>query len=462
MSLMSSQTQELHHRLRARRDGLYLIFLGALIYLLFGVVFESFSPVAMVDFGVIYFPTRTLLHHADPYSQSAVLATFQSQHADRIWPIPRERAFMTRFGYPPPTIAVAAPVAMLPWLPAHFVWMALNAACMIFAAFLVWSLCAGQASVLAGLLIGFFLANCQAMMVLGNVAGIAVGLCVIAVWCFLSGRFALSGVACLALSLALKPHIAWMVWVYFLLAGGVYRKRALQTAGLAALISLPAVVWVWRVAPQWFGEMRANLAWFSGPGGPCDPSPKSGGSHGMDMLVNLQAVLSLFRDDPRFYQPVTYTFVAVLILVWVAITLRRPATPANAWIALASISAISVLPFYHHVHDAKLILLALPATFRLWIEAGRIGRVALCVTALAFICTGDLVWTVAFILMRFLPPPTTWLGGQIFLASQIFPAPLAILALGVFYLWVYARAPRTQHLPLRRSGRIDLAIQPVS
>ena len=33
---------------------------------------------------------------------------------------------------------------------------------------------------------------------------------------------------CLAISLMLKPHDAGLVWLYFLLAGGIYRKRALQ------------------------------------------------------------------------------------------------------------------------------------------------------------------------------------------------------------------------------------------
>ena len=63
---------------KARRDGLYLLLLGSLVFLLFGVAFESLSPVGMVDFGVLYFPTRTLLHHVDPYSESEVLHTFNN------------------------------------------------------------------------------------------------------------------------------------------------------------------------------------------------------------------------------------------------------------------------------------------------------------------------------------------------------------------------------------------------
>lgn len=446
MSLMSLEIQAPHPTSHARRDGLYLMLLGTLVILLFGFAFEHSSPVGMVDFGVIYFPSRTLLEHGDPYKQADVLRVFNAEHADQIWSIPRERAFMTRFGYPPPTFAVSAPVALLPWRAAHILWMALTAACLILAAFLIWNLCAGTAPVISGALIGFLLANCQAMMVLGNAAGIAVSLCAIAVWCFLRDRYVLVGVVCLALSLALKPHNAWLVWLYFLLAGGVYRKRAWQTLAVTAALSLPAVLWVSRVAPGWLGEMRANLVWFAGPGGPCDPGPSSGGSHGMDMLVNLQAIFSFFRDDASFYQPATYFVCAVLLLIWAYFTFRARPTPQNAWLSIASVTALSVLPFYHHVHDAKLILLAVPACVMLLAEGGRMGRLALAVTSLAFFCTGDLVWTIALLFFRSVHPPASWLGTQIFLAAQIFPAPLAILLLGVFYLWAYARHVRAEKL----------------
>jgi len=82
--------------------------------------------------------------------------------------------------------------------------------------------------VVCGALIGFFLANCELLIVLGNMAGVAIGLCVVAVWCFLRERYVAAGIFCLAISLAIKPHDSGLVWLYFLLAGGIYRRRALQ------------------------------------------------------------------------------------------------------------------------------------------------------------------------------------------------------------------------------------------
>lgn len=437
----------------ARRDGLTLLLLGALVFLSFGICFERSSSVGMVDFGVVYFPAKCLIQGGDPYNETDVLRVFQAQQGDRLWSSPREREMMTRLGYPPPTLAVTAPLATLSWGAAHILWMAFIAGFLIVSAFIMWSLCADYAPVLSGALIGFLLANCQATMVLGNASAIAIGLCAIAVWCFVRNRYTPVGVICLAVSLALKPHIAWIIWLYFLLSGGVYRKRALQTFGAIAILGIPMVLWVWRVAPNWFSEMRSNLVWFSGPGGPCDPGPKSGGSHGMDMLVNLQAVVSVFRDDPSIYQPVAYGISAVLLLAWAVVTIRSHGTPRTVWMAIASASALSMLPFYHHVHDAKLMLLAVPACVQLWAEDRRIGRAAVVITSIAFIFTADFVWVFVLIVLHYVPPPSSWLGGKALIALQVFPAPLAVLLLGVFYLWVFAYLAQTRVHRQELAGR---------
>jgi len=47
-----------------------------------------------------------------------------------------------------------------------------------------------------------------------------------------------AGILCFAISLAVKPHVAGMVLLYFLLANARYRKRALQTLAVTALTLL--------------------------------------------------------------------------------------------------------------------------------------------------------------------------------------------------------------------------------
>jgi uncharacterized membrane protein (UPF0136 family) len=423
----------------ARRDGLCLLLLGSLVFLLFGFALEHAAPAAMVDFGVIYYPARCLLQHGDPYNADAISRVYGAQPGDGQWPTEMGRAFVTRNEYPPTAYPILAPLAMLSWEKARNIWLALIAGSLILAAFLIWDICADQAPAIAGAIIGFLLANCVVAMVLGNVAGIVIAFCAIAVWCFFRERFVWAGVLCLAASLALKPHETGFVWLALLLAGGSYRKRALQTLCAVVAIALPSLLWVWSVSPHWAAELHANLAGFLVHGGTSDPGPASAGSHGIDMLVNLQAAASLLRDDPRFYLPVAYTVSAALLLGWAFAALRSRPAPDRIWLSLAAISALSQLPVYHHIHDAKLILLAIPACVFLWARGNRLGKLAIWVTVLAVVFTGDLVWTLILALVRQMPPPATWLGGQIVIAIQVLPAPLAILLMGVFYLYVLVR-----------------------
>jgi len=54
----------------ARRDGLVLLLLGSVVFVLLGLALEHASHEPMVDFRVVYYPARCLVEHGDPYSQS--------------------------------------------------------------------------------------------------------------------------------------------------------------------------------------------------------------------------------------------------------------------------------------------------------------------------------------------------------------------------------------------------------
>jgi hypothetical protein len=305
-------------------------------------------------------------------------------------------------------------------------------------------LSASYSPLVCGALIALFLVNSELLAISSNAAGIVVSLCVVAVCCFLRDRFAILGIVCLAISLTIKPQETGLVWLYFLLAGGVYRKRALQTLVATIVISLPAVLWVWHVSPHWLAEWHANLSTFSAHGAINDPGPDSAGGHGLAMVISLQSILSVIRDDPRFYNFGSYLITAPMLLAWSVITLRTRTTPARAWLALASIAAISMLPVYHRQYDAKLLLLTVPACVMLLAEGGRIGRLALLVTVAGFVLTGDLTWAILLGLLNHMHFAATGFSGAMLMALQVFPPPLILLLMGVFYLWVYARkAPQS-------------------
>ncbi len=424
---------------KARLDGLYLLLLGSVIFVLLGLIVESSAVVTTVDYKVIYYSARCLIQHIDPYQENEVLRVYEAESADRPLESEKVRQIVSRYMYLPTAFAITVPFALLPWGPAHILWLTLTIGSVIVASFLIWNVGADFAPIVSGILIGFFLANSEVLLVLCNPAGIAVSLCVVAVWCFIRERFVPAGILCLAVSLAVKPQDAGLVWLYFLLAGGVYRKRALQTLVATLALGLPGILWVWNVAPNWLQEWRLNILAFSVHGGINDPGPASSGGHGLGMLVNLQAVLSVFRDDPHFYNPVSYLICVPLLLLWLIVTLRSRPSPARAWIGLAAIAALSMLPVYHHLYDAKILLLTVPACAMLWAEGGLIGRLALLVTAAGFVLNGDVTWAIVLGLIGRLHIAPSALSDQLLIAVQVFPAPLILLVIGVFYLWVYAR-----------------------
>jgi hypothetical protein len=198
-------------------------------------------------------------------------------------------------------------------------------------------------------------------------------------------------------------------------------------------------VWVWLVAPHWMREMHFNLLAFSVQGGTNDPRAAAMGPEG---VIDLQSAISALRDDPRIYNPVSYLISAPLLLAWGLVTLRSRSSQAGAWLALAVISAFSLLPVYHRQYDAKLLLLMVPACALLWAGGGLIARLALLVSTAGLVVTGDLPWVFVLGLMHHLHLSATGLSRQILMAVLTLSAPLVLLLISIFYLWVYARNAR--------------------
>jgi hypothetical protein len=338
-------------------------------------------------------------------------------------------------------LLLIAPLAALPLGPSQVLWTIMTAGCLTLAAFLVWDFGAHIAPVLSGCLVGFSVANCQILFGGGNSAGIVVSLCVVAAWCFIMNRFPVGGISCMALSLAIKPHDAGLVWLYFLLAGGVYRKRALQTAALAALLTLPAILWVSHSAPDWIQHWQSNLASTAAPGGLNDFRPASQPDVRTGNIISLQAVFSIFRDNPQFYNSASYLVCGIPLLLWAVTTMRSRTSPDHAWLALAAIVPFTILVTYHRGYDAKLLLLTIPACVILWSKGGPLGWIALLLNAAGIVLNADVPLVMLGALIGRMHLSTTTLSGQILTVVLARPNQEILLAMGAFYLWVYMRRP---------------------
>jgi hypothetical protein len=212
-------------------------------------------------------------------------------------------------------------------------------------------------SVVVPLLLAIFLATSNTLLVTEQPSGVAIALCVIGAWALLRDRWVRVGVVCFALSLTLKPQIGALVWVYFVLSGGTYRRyrrRALIVAGLTVIFCLPGLLLATShpQAAHWPQDLSVNLRGIAAHGNISDPGPSNSDSY---MIANLQTIVSIFRDDAAFENHVVWVAFGFLFIVWAYITVRAGAGMEKDLLGVASVAVMSLLPIYHRHYDARLL-----------------------------------------------------------------------------------------------------------
>ncbi len=433
---------------RMQRTSVLLLLLGASISILWGISLERGSRAGVMGFPGVYLGTKCLLQHGDPYNVEQMQKVYDSAGLT----VPSQSAALrqsaTLYVNLPTTFLFVAPFALLPLGVAQTAWLILTISCFILGAFLMWRLGNSYSPGVSVFLAFIVLANCEVIFSGGNTAGLVVGLCVIAVWCFLQDRLVGVGVVCLAIALAIKPHDAGPLWFYFLLAGHRHTKRALQSGLLTLALAGIAFVWVSDVAPHWLPEFRANLAIISARGGINEPGPLSIGVGSPDMIIDLQSFVSVLADDPHIYNPITYAVCALLLGVWSFVVLLSKQSVQKAWFALVSIMSLSMLVTYHRSYDARLLLLSIPACCMLWAEGGAIAWIAFLLSAAGIVFTADIPLALLTDATRDLYSPTGSILAKLGVSVVARPAPLILLAIAIFYLFVFARRDRsTDTLP---------------
>ena len=246
------------------------------------------------------------------------------------------------------------------WGSADRIWLVIEGISFAVATLLVWDLCADDAPVLAGVLLCAFTASSTMLMMTANPTCLAVGLCVMGVWCALRRRLLWLGVICFALSLLLKPQIGGFVWLYFLLSAPVYRRFAWKVLAATAVMAVPAILWVslMPASQHWLVELCKTVSTSMGPGGTADPGISDPASYA---YWNLQAVLAVVWDKPLFYNFTTYAITAPMIGLWMWKATKSRPTRRTMYLGLAAGVLLSLLPVYHRPYDVRLVLLMFPA-----------------------------------------------------------------------------------------------------
>ncbi len=268
----------------ARKAGLRFLLLGAAVFTV-QVCLCLANPTMDGDFIEFYFPTRALLHHADPYDLHAVYREYSAQGPPCFASV-EDCTGALHLPYPPTGFVVTAAFGILPYRLARILWTILSAGALLLACLLVWEAAAGDAAKLAGLLIGFLLANAETLAWSANPGIFATAFCMIAAWCFLKQRHLWPGAVLFAVGLVLKPQVGGLVWLFLLLARVPTRKPALRTLIVAVALALSSFIWVSNVAPRWPTELAQNYTLWM----------RTGESMTLDQLrCREQAGLSVYR-----------------------------------------------------------------------------------------------------------------------------------------------------------------------
>ncbi len=410
--------------------GWLILVLCSLVYVVRGFHDERLA-LHCRDFKTVYAGARCLLQGCDPYDSQQLLNVYTEAGGpanDDIPFHPHESI------YTPSGLALLTPFAALRWQAAEQVWLIFSTGIFLLGSLLIAGLCLRISPLASAVGVGFLLLTSTTLIMLGQPSQLTIGFCAIGVWCLLEDKYPWAGIVCFALSLTLKPHVAGALWLYFALCAGRYRRQAFRIFAATILISLTGVLWasLMPASSHWTHEIQANIAGITARGMPGDPGPADPGA---TSIAGLQTILSLFRDQPAFYNRTAQVIGLVLLAFWLVPVLRMRASQERDYLALASMACLSLLPIYHREYDTRILLLTFPA-FALLMRSRlpvRIATASVAALAMVLITHNFINFVTAQVLPKLGPLS---LGGTIFWLRPVavWTTVLTLFYLGCFYL----------------------------
>ena len=285
--------------------------------------------------------------------------------------------------YPPSTFLALSPLTLIRYPLARLLWFLMNASLFITSAALVISACPASYRWIASILGSFILATSGILLVVGQPATLSISLLIISSYLLLRARFLPLCALLLMVALAVKPQLAGLIVLYFL-AQKIYWRYAF-TALAGALVLLLSAVLILQVHPDsanWLSTLRGNLSATLSSGGSADPRPANQVAIGD---TNLQSLTSIFFADTRTFNFAAYAVFLVLLSLWITAVPWSNISPEMHYLALASLSVLSLLPVYHRFYDTRLLLLTVPAVIAVLQKRRVLGSLILVVTVLAVV-----------------------------------------------------------------------------
>jgi hypothetical protein len=421
----------------------------------------------LCDFASPWASARLWLTGQNPYDNARLWDTWITSHG----------AFETDHDLwlalnAPGAYAALAPLAALPAGLAGGAWLGLCVAAVVVILGCALSLARVRLrSLTAWLVIAAALASApvQTILAVGQLSLPVIGLCFVAMCLARDGRDGWAGVL-LGIAVAVKPQLVAPLLAYYAL--GRRWRLVLPAALVACAVTLVAIVPMqWRGIP-WQADWARNLALATTPGGANDPT--SSGPW-RNQIIDLRAWLFALTDRRDVVVPAGAAISVLLAGLYVALVAAAraaraaPAAPAVArggeprdeLLPLAALMALTLLPVYHKVYDATVLVLPLAWAVRSLRDARQRGVAVVTLASLT-------VFLIPFDLLPLIMQRTRALDG---LAQTwawravIYPhhalASLATAVCALYALWRAARVPRPQ-LACEADKQLDGELEPLA
>ena len=219
----------------------------------------------------------------------------------------------------------------------------------------------------AFLAIALALAPFQTGLATGSIVIVAVGLTAGAIWAARLEQNTLAGVL-MALTIALKPQIGLPFLFYYV----VRRKWRLSVVAIALVTFLSAVAMIrLRVGgAPWMQSYLYNNKVLFAPGSLGDFTELNPLHFG---LINLQVPVYAILGNRNIANMVAVLIALTMGLVWLFLV-TRPGSKRDELLELSALAVLSLLPVYHRLYDAS--LLVFPLAWGFVVFSGRLKLLA--------------------------------------------------------------------------------------
>lgn len=311
------------------------------------------------DFISPYTQTRAWLQGIDPYSPASLVELWPAEKFDFLGSDLASGTLVLKRGiptaYPPTCFVLLAPLAVIPWRIAHFLWLAISlAACgvTVFSLLSLLGLHWSEQRTFLFLALALALAPFHTGMAAGSLVIVVVGVCALSLWAA-NRQFDVGAGILMAVAIGLKPQIGLPFLAYYLLRRRwpVFGTTVVLVAILAALAILHLTV----THTPWIDSYRYDNRILFAHGSLGDFTEANPIRFG---LINLQVLLYVFLSDRTTANVLAFIVVAVLGLFWLFLIRRRHGSEL-CLLDLSAMVVLSLLPVYHRLYDASLLIFPL-------------------------------------------------------------------------------------------------------